>query len=184
MGVCLLRNVSSQPLLIEVATLQPFYNAALAYADPGTPQATALLNLEFLASFGFFLVYMGLLCLVFLICSLRTNLIFFLIFLLLVPTFACLAMAFFRFAEGDYVSGTNFKHAGGGMAFGVCLLGWYLFTVQLLASVDFPLNLPVVDLSQVIKGGSEKRKAKEQQREDSAHHENGNSSKLKFWKKG
>jgi hypothetical protein len=38
------------------------------------------------------------------------------------------------------------------------LLGWYLVLVQLLASVDFPLNLPVGDLSRFIKGASERLK--------------------------
>lgn len=85
-------------------TLQPFYNAAQAYA-PGDSVGEALLDPEFLASFGFFLVYMGVLCFIFLIASLRTNLVFFLIFLLLVPTFACLAMAFWRFAEGNVEAG-------------------------------------------------------------------------------
>lgn len=100
-----------------LGTLQPFYNAAQAYA-PGDAVGDALLDPEFLASFGFFLVYMGVLCFIYLIASMRTNLVFFLIFLLLVPTFACLAMAFWRFAEGNVQAGTNFKHAGGGMAFG------------------------------------------------------------------
>lgn len=124
---------------------------------------------------------MGVLCAIYLICALRTNLVFFLIFLLLVPTFACLATAFWRFAEGNVDAGTNYKHAGAGMAFGVCLLGWYLFLIQMLAAVDFPINLPVVDLSTVIKGASDRQKAKEQSRQDNAHEEGG--SKLKFWKK-
>jgi len=161
-------------------TLQPFYNAAQAY-KPG-PVADALLDPEFLASFGFFLAYMGVLCFVFLVASLRTNLVFFLIFLLLVPTFACLATAFWRFAEGNVPAGTNYKHAGGGMAFGVCLLGWYLFTIQILAAVDFPVNLPVVDLSTVIKGGSDRKRAKEAAKENGAHEEAGGRG-LKFWKK-
>jgi hypothetical protein len=42
------------------------------------------------------------------------------------------------------------QHAAGGLVFAVALLGWYLVFVQLLASVDFPLNLPVGDLSGVV----------------------------------
>lgn len=39
------------------------------------------------------------------------------------------------------------------------MLGWYLFTVQILASVDFPLALPVGDLSGMIKGAQQRRNA-------------------------
>ena len=37
---------------------------------------------------------------------------------------------------------------------------WYLLAVQLLEAVDFPVTLPVGDLSKIIKGKSELAKAK------------------------
>ena len=43
------------------------------------------------------------------------------------------------------------------MTFITSAMGWYLLLVLLLAAVDFPLNLPVGDLSTLIKGASEKR---------------------------
>lgn len=46
---------------------------------------------------------------------------------------------------------------GGGCAFVVAMLGWYIFLVQILASVDFPYELPIGDLSTVVKGGTERR---------------------------
>jgi uncharacterized protein len=36
------------------------------------------------------------------------------------------------------------------------MMVWYLLAVQLLESVDFPLTLPVGDLSQRIRGKSER----------------------------
>jgi uncharacterized protein len=33
---------------------------------------------------------------------------------------------------------------------------WYLLAIQLLEAVDFPITLPVGDLSKVIKGKSER----------------------------
>lgn len=36
------------------------------------------------------------------------------------------------------------------------MAGWYLLTAILLASVDFPVQLPVGDLSTMIKGHSQK----------------------------
>lgn len=161
-------------------TLQPFFGAA-KYYDPGVSQTEATVDVTFLRSFAFFLIYMGVLCFIYMICSLRTNLVFFLIFLLLVPTFACLATAFYRLADGDATSSLNYQKAGAGMAFAVCLLGWYLLLVQMMASVDFPLSLPVVDLSTVIKGASDKKRSKDKARQEAAHEENG--TKKKFWQR-
>lgn len=146
--------------LTFAATLTPQYNASIAY-DP-THAATSASNPVFAATFAYFQLYMGFLCFIFLICSLRTNIVFFFIFLLLVPAFGCLAAAFWKIAEGTpeaLHTALKAQHAAGGMTFAVSMLGWYLVLVQLLASVDFPLNLPVGDLSRFIKGGSEKAKA-------------------------
>jgi uncharacterized protein len=146
--------------LTFAATLTPQYNASIAY-DPTHPAASAS-NPVFAATFAYFQLYMGVLCFIFLICSLRTNIVFFLIFLLLVPAFGCLAAAFWKIAQGTpsaLQTALKAQHAAGGLTFAVSLLGWYLFLVQLLASVDFPLNLPVGDLSRFIKGASEKAKS-------------------------
>lgn len=142
------------------ATLTPLYNASIAY-DPTNPTASSM-DPEFAASFAFFHLYMGLLCFIYLLCSLRTNICFMLIFLSLVPAFGCLAAAFWKIAEATPEAAAvalKCQHAAGGLVFAVCILGWYLFTVQLLASVDFPINLPVGDLSRFIKGASEKKNA-------------------------
>ena len=89
------------------ATLQPFFNAYGAYVtDPtvaaesmGQPgNAAGLATPAFNASFAFFLLFMGLICLIFLVCSLRTNVVFFIIFLSLVGAFACLAGAYWNLA--------------------------------------------------------------------------------------
>ncbi len=89
------------------STLQPFYNAYGAYVtDPtvaaqsmGQPGNSAgLATPAFNASFAFFLLFMGLICLIFLICSLRTNVVFFIIFLTLVGAFGCLAGAYWNLA--------------------------------------------------------------------------------------
>jgi len=134
------------------ATLTPYFNASIAY-DPAHP-AQSSTNPEFASTFGFFQVYMGVLCFVYLIVALRTNVVFVLIFTMLVPAFGCLAEFFFELGEGHV--NMTMQHAAGGLTFVTSLLGWYLFFVQLLAAVDFPLNLPVGDLSRFIKGASER----------------------------
>ncbi|KAK5202526.1 hypothetical protein LTR41_011728 [Exophiala xenobiotica] len=151
--------------LAYAATLTPYFNATAAY-QPNSP-TTASTNPEFAASFAFFLLYMGLLCLIYLVCALRTNVVFVLIFAGLVPAFSCLAASFWHLAQDNASTATTLQHAGAGLAFAVCLLGWYLFTVQLLAAVDFPINLPVGDLSHIIKGASEKAKGKAPNRDAS-----------------
>lgn len=104
------------------------------------------------------MICMGLLCLVYLICSLRTNLIFFLIFFTLIPAFGLLAGAFLNVAQGNAATASKCQEAAGAFAFVTCLLGWYIFLAIMLASVDFPFSLPIVDLSGMIKGASEKQK--------------------------
>lgn len=40
------------------------------------------------------------------------------------------------------------------------MAGWWIFFAIMLASLDFPLNLPVGDLSHIVKGASEKKRVK------------------------
>ncbi|KAH0829322.1 hypothetical protein AYO21_05728 [Fonsecaea monophora] len=134
------------------ATLTPYFNASIAY-DPTNP-AQSSSDPVFGSTFAFFHVYMSVLCFIYFIIALRTNLVFVLIFALLVAAFACLAEFFFEIGEGKV--NLTMQHSAGGITFAVCLLGWYLFFVQLLAAVDFPLNLPVGDLSRYIRGASER----------------------------
>ncbi|KAL8860785.1 MAG: hypothetical protein Q9178_002815 [Gyalolechia marmorata] len=160
------------------ATLVPSFNAYGAYVtDPevaammmGNPGNPAGLQVPaFNASFAFFLVFMGMICLIFMICSLRTNIVFFVIFMSLVCAFGCLAGAFFNFALA-YEDATNLAAAmrahrcivaGGAFSFITSLAGWWIFLAIMLASLDFPIQIPVGDLSTMIKGASEKKKVSE-----------------------
>ena len=95
---------------------------------------------------------MGILCFVFMIAALRTNIAFVIIFFTLVLAFPLLAAAFWRLAEGDMAMGNRLVVAGGACAFVTCVSGWWIFSALMLASVNFPFGLPVGDLSGVIKG--------------------------------
>lgn len=119
---------------------------------------------------------MGILCLVYLICSIRTNLVFFLIFFTLVPAFGLLAGTFLQVAKGNAAVAAKCMEAAGAFTFVTCICGWYIFLAIMLASVDFPFDLPrksflvrwvckafaddgtVFDLSSMVKGASEKKK--------------------------
>lgn len=89
--------------LTFAATLQPFYNAAAAYAPPGSasPVTAGLATEGYNSSFAFFMIFMGVLCFIYLICSLRTNVCFVVIFLSLVLAFGLLGGTFFHTAEGN-----------------------------------------------------------------------------------
>lgn len=154
------------------ATLQPIYNTYGAYAPAGGSPAEGLATEGFNASFSFFLVFMGVLCFVYLICSLRTNIVFVVIFFTLVLGFGCLSGTFFYLAEGYNLGATTaagaaklalagkLEIAGGACLFVTCMAGWWLFFAIMLAALDFPFQIPVGDLSGMIKGYSERQTVK------------------------
>lgn len=124
------------------ATLQPFYMAYAAYSpDPSMP-AEGANQAGFVNAFAYFLLFMGLLDFVFVLCSLRTNVILFMILLSLVPAFGFLAGAFWNLGEGNMELAGKLQIGGGACAFAACMFGWYLWASLLLASVDAPLQLP------------------------------------------
>lgn len=143
------------------ATLQPFYSAFGNYAPTGEPAAAGIAEPAFLNSFGYFWLTMGILDLVYMILALRTNAVFFGIFLTLVCAFGLLTAAYFHAALGNAGTAYNCQVAAGAFTFVTIVLGWYLFFVIMLAALDFPFQLPVGDLSRFIKGASEKKRQKE-----------------------
>jgi hypothetical protein len=91
---------------------------------------------------AYFLIMMGILCFIYLICSIRTNLVFFLIFFTLVPAFGLLAASYLQLANGRANLAVKLAEAAGAFTFVTCICGWYIFFAIMLASVDFPLDLP------------------------------------------
>lgn len=90
---------------------------------------------------------MGLLCLIYTVCSLRTNLVFFGIFVTLTAGFGCLAGAYWNNALGATGAGMACQKAAGALTFISDLLGWWIFFAILLASLDFPFQLPGEQIS-------------------------------------
>jgi len=139
-------------------TLQPQFGAYAAYSpNPATP-AAGLTSVGFQSSFAFFFLAMGLMCFIYLICSLRTNIAFFLIFLTLTVAFSCLAGSYWQANNGNVKLSGNLQIAAGACTFVTCACGWWIFAAIMLASLDFPLQLPVGDLSRYVKGHSDKKR--------------------------
>lgn len=140
-------------------TLVPYFNASGAYAT--SQYSNGMENPEFAATFAFFLLAMIILVLVFCIASLRTNVCFFVIFLTLLPTFGTLCASFFALSKGKMSSAAEFQKVGAGLLLAVSFIGWWIFLALMLSAVDFPVMVPLGDLSTIIKGRSERMKAKE-----------------------
>lgn len=123
-------------------TLQPQTGSFSNFAPNPNNPAGGLNTTEFNSSWAFFLVFMAVLCLIYTICALRTNLVFVGILGLLVPAFALLAAAYWHLAQNNSGAAQKCQIAGAALAFVVSILGWYIFTSIMLASLDFPFSLP------------------------------------------
>lgn len=142
------------------ATLTPTFAAYASYSsDPLTKPTEGLATRGFNASFAFWLVFLALITLIFLICSLRTNIVFVVLFFSLTITFSLQSAAYFLNAAdivGNASSVSKIVKGSGGCLFVTCMAGWYIFLALMLAVVDFPVQIPVGDLSSVIRGKSER----------------------------
>lgn len=137
------------------ATLQPSFNAYGAYSTTDNP-ADGINTIGFRASYAFVFIALGIMCLVYLICSIRTNMVFFMIFLTLLLTYCCLAGSFLQANNGNTVLAGRLQVTAGAFGFCSTIFGWWIFIAIMLASLDFPFSVPVGDLSGFIKGASEK----------------------------
>lgn len=78
---------------------------------------------------GFFLLTMGFMCFVFLICSIRTNVCFMIIFTCLVVNFSLLTAAYWFLAldyAGNAARAGNLIIAAGAFGFVTACTGWYV----------------------------------------------------------
>lgn len=85
---------------------------------------------------------MAILCFVYMICALRTNVCFFMIFFTLFLAFSLLAASFWEANNGNVTRSHNLQVAGGASAFVTTLFGWWIFIAIMLASLDFPFEIP------------------------------------------
>ncbi|KAH7077154.1 GPR1/FUN34/yaaH family-domain-containing protein [Paraphoma chrysanthemicola] len=118
------------------AILTPAFGIIEAYGDNTTELNNAL---------GFFMILWTVFCLVFLVASLPTNLVYIGIFFTVELGFLLVASSYFAAADGHPNSSAALKKGGGGFCFVAGLIGWYL-TFHLLLK-DSIVELPLGDTS-------------------------------------
>ncbi|KAM3086904.1 hypothetical protein ACMFMG_001024 [Clarireedia jacksonii] len=130
----------------------PVHNIAGSYATTVAGVAVpGSLNQQYNSGQGNYNVVMALVCFIFLLGSLRTNVPFVIVFFTLVFVFSFLAAGYYHLGWYPTTEGldsaTYFFKIAGGFGFVSILMGWYLAMITSCASTGVPCPLPVFDLS-------------------------------------
>lgn len=104
---------------------------------------------------------MGLLSFMYLVCALRTNIVFVAIFTGLTMVFLLLTGSYWSLASGNMDMANSLQVVAGAFGLMAVAAGWWIFFAQMLASVDFPIQIPVGDISHMIKPLSARQAKKE-----------------------
>ncbi|KAJ6555396.1 GPR1/FUN34/yaaH family-domain-containing protein [Mycena vulgaris] len=99
----------------------------------------------------FYFTFWAVLCTLYLIASLRTNVVFAYVFATLVLTFSFLAAGYRQAGLGNAAMSLTYLKVAGAFGFANIVGGWYLATVLIFAAVEMPFDLPVGDLSGFLK---------------------------------
>lgn len=153
------------------ATLTPGFAAFAPYAPAGADPALGLESRNYNANTAFVFLWMTVLTLLFLVCSLRTNAVFVVVFAALAATLSSLTASYFLLSAAAPIrsggtviltaaaAASKAQAASFSVAAGVCglvasLAAWYLLASILFETLDFPFRLPVGDLNAWIRAGS------------------------------
>ncbi|EME43628.1 hypothetical protein DOTSEDRAFT_132124 [Dothistroma septosporum NZE10] len=133
--------------------LIPWFNTFASFSsDPIDNPAAGLASPIYAADYGHYWVAFTILMFWFYVCTFRTNVLFVLLFTCIVPACGCIAGIFYELANGNTERAHNCQLTAGALFFCACCFGWYLFAGLVLPTVDFPLRIPLGDLSTVIPG--------------------------------
>ncbi|QIW96766.1 hypothetical protein AMS68_002284 [Peltaster fructicola] len=135
------------------ATQVGWFGAVSSYGDD---------TAAFYSSFAMFLIFMAVLCAAYTIAALRTNICLVIILFCFTVTFPCLTASYFYAADGMLAASNTCRIVGAAFAFVASIVAWYLWFSLVLESVDFPIALPVGDLSRFIKGRQQRISEQEQ----------------------
>ncbi|KAJ5113638.1 GPR1/FUN34/yaaH family-domain-containing protein [Penicillium angulare] len=156
------------------ASLMPFFAVGTNYSATGN-SLEGIETAGYHATAGLYYVILAVVTLIYLICSIRTNVCLFLALLFLTVAYDLYAAVHFITALGNEALAAKvevrdlqfiyneyvlifYSKAAGGCNFILCIPIWYIFVAQMLESIDFPFALPVGDLSEVVLGRNQKQR--------------------------
>lgn len=136
--------------------IQPTFRVAASFAPANVTDntfggviatAAGASTREYNSGVGLYFVIWTLLCALYTVASLRTNVAFVLVFFPLTFAFGLIAAAHFHTGVGELTRAANEFKAAGGFAFVTGLAGFWIDISLILKAVDFPFEVPVFDLS-------------------------------------
>ncbi|KAL5529147.1 hypothetical protein ACEPAG_5121 [Sanghuangporus baumii] len=145
--------------------IQPSFGVAASFApaeaasNSVTAAAAGAATRQYNSGLGLYFVVWGILCAIYFIASLRTNIPFAGIFLFLVFAFEFIAAGYFHTGTGHTSDAARDFKVGGAFAFVVALLGVWIDTSLLCAAVGMPFTIPVFDLSHLGRRKNEDKEA-------------------------
>lgn len=128
----------------------------LLQPQQGVATAVGATTADYNGGIGLYLVWWAILNLIYTIASLRTNVVFVLLFTFLEVDFWLLAALYIKLALGRTSMLTGIMKAAGAFGFLTCCMGWYLLVVLVFDSTGMPISLPVGDLSTFMSRGARK----------------------------
>ncbi|CAK7234324.1 hypothetical protein SBRCBS47491_008909 [Sporothrix bragantina] len=112
-----------------------------------TDDPTGANSPAFNACLALFLIVWGFAILTLGIFSLKTNVVFATIYLILIVFAFVMSGCYWKLSTGNVDMAVTLQKTGGALLFAAAVLGWYLTTIIIAGEMRFPLPLPVGDLS-------------------------------------
>ncbi|GAA6008425.1 hypothetical protein JCM11491_004471 [Sporobolomyces phaffii] len=128
----------------------------LLQPQQGIASALGATTTDYNGGIGMYLVFWSVLNLIYTIASLRTNVVFVLLFSFLEVAFCLLSSLYVKLALGHTSMLEGITKAAGAFSFLCCCMGWYLLVVLVFDSTGMPIRLPVGDLSTFMSRGPRK----------------------------
>jgi len=143
-GFWLSYAIINTPTMEIAASFAP---ASLNSTNGVTATMAGLQSPSFNVGLGMYFLVWGIMCFIYFVASLRTNVPFVLVFLSLVFAFEMIAAGYFHSAQGNAAAAAMDFKVAGGFAFVTALAGFWIDFSLILASVGFPFTIPLIDLS-------------------------------------
>ncbi|KAJ7739146.1 GPR1/FUN34/yaaH family-domain-containing protein [Mycena metata] len=139
---------------VVFTTFGGFWLTLAVIFDPSKEVASAFTDGTSSPAFNhgleFFFIAWAVLCILYFIAALRTNVVFAYVFLTFTLTFASLAAAYREAGLGNSHKAVIMLKTAGACGFANIVGGWYLAAGLIMAAVNMPFGLPVGDLTRFL----------------------------------